>query len=92
MAASYHNLGELEKERRGLIATAVTWQVKAFMIRLHLDVPQAMNNLRRLAGYRRELGIKPFTSLLTEAVGDTGLAETITSLLDQFEADSYDAT
>ena len=56
------------------------------MIRLRVGVPQAVNNVRRLAAYRRELGAKPFTSLLTHAAGDTDLAETITSLVDQFEA------
>ena len=46
---------------------------------------EAGNNLRRLAAYRRELGTEPFTSLLTQAAGDTDLAETITSLLDQLD-------
>ena len=56
------------------------------MIRLRLGVPQAVNNLRRLAAYRRELGAEPFTALLTQAADDTDLADTITSLLDQVDA------
>ena len=57
--------------------------MKALAIRLRLGVPQAVNNLRRLAAYRRELGAEPFTSLLTQAADSADLAETITSLLDQ---------
>ena len=57
----------------------------ALAIRLPLGVPQARNNLRRLAAYRRELGAGPFTSVLTQAAGGTDLAETITSLLDQLD-------
>lgn len=39
--------------------------------------PQAENNLRHLAAYRRELGVEPFNSVLTQAVDDTDLAEAI---------------
>ena len=85
MATTYSQLGNLEKERGGPMTAAVTWHVKALVIRLRLGVPQAVNNLRRLAAYRRELGAEPFTSLLTQAAGDTDLAETITSLLDQLD-------
>jgi tetratricopeptide (TPR) repeat protein len=56
VAATCSQLGNLEEERGGSVATAVTWHVKALMIRLRLGVPQAVNNLRRLAAYRRELG------------------------------------
>jgi tetratricopeptide (TPR) repeat protein len=83
MATTYSQLGNLEKERGGSMTAAVTWHVKALVIRLRLGVPQAVNNLRRLAAYRDELGTGPFTSLLTQAAGDSDLAETITSLLDQ---------
>ena len=85
MANSYSQLGILEKERGGSITAAVTWHVKALVIRLRLGVPQARNNLRRLAAYRRELGAEPFTSLLTQAAGDTDLAEAVTSLLDELD-------
>ena len=44
-----------------------------------------MNNLRRLAAYRRELGAEPFTRLMTQLPGSTGLAEAITSLPDQVD-------
>ena len=85
MAVTYSQLGNLEKERGGSITAAVTWHVKALVIRLRLGVPQAVNNLRRLGPYRRELGAGPFTSLLTQAAGDTDLAETITALIDQLD-------
>ena len=49
-------------------------------------MPQAANNLRRLAAYRRELGTGQFTSLLDQAAAsDTHLVEGITSLLDQID-------
>ena len=70
MATSYHQLGNLEAERGGPVTRAVTWHVMALAIRLRLGIPQAMNNLRRLAAYRRELGPEPFTGLLTQAAGD----------------------
>jgi len=85
MATTYSNLGDLENKRGGSITSAVTWHVKALTIRLHLGIPQAVNNLRRLAAYRRELGTEPFTRLLTQAADDPELAETITSLLDQVD-------
>ena len=86
MAAAYSQLGNLEVERGGSVITAVTWHVKALAIRLRLGIPQAVNNLRRLSAYRRELGPEPFTGLLAQAAGDTHLTETITSLLNQVDA------
>jgi len=85
IATSYSQLGNLEKERGGSTTSAVKWHVEALVIRLRLGVPRAANNLRRLAAYRRELGAEPFASLLAQAAGDTDLAETITSLLDQVD-------
>jgi hypothetical protein len=57
--------------------------VKALAIRLQLGVPQAINDLRRLAAYRSELAPERFTSLLSQAISDTVLAEAITFLLGQ---------
>jgi hypothetical protein len=85
MAATYSQLGNLESERGGQIATATAWQVRALLIRLALGVPQAATNLRRLGEYRRELGADQFTSLLNSNAGDPSLVETITDLLDQAE-------
>jgi hypothetical protein len=89
MATSYSQLGILEEERKGSIAVAVTWHLQALTIRLRLGVSQAETDLRYLAAHRRELGAEPFSGLLTQAVGGPGLAEAITSLLDQVDkADS----
>ncbi len=85
MANSYSQLGFLEGQRGDEVTAAVTWHVKALGIRLRLDVPQAVNNLRRLAAYRLEIGADPFTSVLTQAADDSDLAEAITSLLDQLD-------
>jgi tetratricopeptide (TPR) repeat protein len=85
MATSYRQLGNLEKERGGQIATAIAWHVRALAIRLALGIPQAANNLHRLSEYRRELGTGQFTSLLNSTAGDPGLADAITSLLDQLD-------
>ena len=85
MASSYSQLGILEKERGGSITEAIKWHIKALVIRLGLGVPQARNNLRYLATHRRELGAEPFTSLMTQAAGDTDLAEAVTSLLDELD-------
>jgi tetratricopeptide (TPR) repeat protein len=87
MADTYSQLGILEAEQPdGSAAVAVGWQVKAFEIRLRLGLPQAVNNLHRLAAHRKELGPERFTSLLCETSGVSKLAETITSLLDQLDA------
>jgi len=83
MASSYSQLGNLGADRGAPAAAVIAWHVRALAIRLRLGVPQAVNNLRRLAACRRELGAEPFTGLLAQAAGDTELAETITSLLDQ---------
>jgi tetratricopeptide (TPR) repeat protein len=85
MATSYSQLGILEMEHGGSIAAAVTWHVRALAIRLPLGVPQAGIDLRRLAAHRRLLGAEPFTRLLTQAASSTGLADAITSLLDQVD-------
>ena len=86
MATSYSQLANLGADRGGPAAAVIAWHVRALAIRLQLGIPQAMNNLRRLAGCRRELGAEPFVGLLAQAAGDTELAETITSLLDQVDA------
>ena len=43
LAAAYSQLGNLETERGGPVATAVTWHVKALAITIRLGIPQAMN-------------------------------------------------
>ena len=85
VAASCHNFGILETERGGSITDAVTWHVRAIAIRLRLGAPQAPDDLRCLAAHRRELGTGPFAHLLTETADNTGLADTITALLDQVD-------
>ena len=47
--------------------------------------PRAASNLRSLDEYRRELGTTQFTSLLTRVADDPGLADAITSALDQLD-------
>ena len=86
MALSYSQMGNLEEDRGGPMTAATTWHVKALAIRLRLGVPQAVNNLRRLAAYRGEVGPEQFIGLLAQAGGDTRLTETITSLLDELDA------
>jgi tetratricopeptide (TPR) repeat protein len=91
MATSYGQLANLEAERSGNTAQAIGLHVQALEIRLRLGVPQAVNNLRRLAAHRDELGPERFGSLLAQATGDANQAETILSLLGQLgpaDADS----
>jgi tetratricopeptide (TPR) repeat protein len=85
MATSYSQLGNLELERGGSTTTTIALHVRALVIRLRLGIPQARNNLLRLSALRRELGVGPFTSVLSATVGDTEAAEAITSLLDQWD-------
>ncbi len=86
IATSCSQLGILEAERGGTSGLAIGWHVKALTIRLRLGVPQAVNNLRRLAAHHGELGPERFTGLLSQATGDASAAQTITSLLDQLDA------
>ncbi len=82
IALTGSQLGVLEAEHPdGSAAAAVGWHVKALVIRLRLGAPQAVIDVRRLAALRGELGPERFTSLLSEASGDTELTEAITSLL-----------
>jgi len=69
---------------------AVGWHVRALAIRLGLGVPQAWNDLGRLASLRRELGPHRFTALLAEATDDTELAGAPPGLLDQADAAGSD--
>jgi TPR repeat protein len=66
IALTYSQLGIVEAERGGPQAAVIAWHVKALAIRLRLDIPQAVIDLRRLAEVRRELGPERFTSLLAE--------------------------
>jgi hypothetical protein len=59
MATTYSQLGSLEAERGGDAGLAISWQLKALTFRLRVGAPQGMNNLRRLAAYRGELGLEP---------------------------------
>jgi tetratricopeptide (TPR) repeat protein len=87
MASTYSQLGILKAEQPdGSAAMAVAWHVKALAIRLRLRLPQAVNNLHQLAAHRGQLGPERFTSLLSQATGDTKLTDTITSLLGQLDA------
>jgi tetratricopeptide (TPR) repeat protein len=86
MASSFSQLGILEAERGGNVQLAISRHVRALAIRLRLGIPQAVNNLRRLAAHRAELGSEQFTGLLTRATDDTELAKVIPSMLDQLDA------
>jgi tetratricopeptide (TPR) repeat protein len=85
VATAASQLGNLEADRGGSTVMAMAWHVKVLLIRVRLGVPQARNNLRRLSGFRRELGTGPFTSVLAETVADTELAQMITSRLDEWD-------
>ena len=85
LGIDYSQLAILETDRGGSTVTAIAWHVKALVIRLHLRVPHARVDLSRLSALRCSLGVGPFTNLLAEAVGDTELAETVTSWLDQWD-------
>ena len=92
IASSYSALGGLEKDRGGSTTAAFKWHMEALVIRLHLGVPQAVDNLRSLSAYRRELGAETFTRMLTKTVDNADLAETITSLLDQVDETGGETT
>jgi hypothetical protein len=92
MATSYSQLGILERARDGSAAAAISWHMQALLIRLRFGVPEAVMDLRRLVGYRRELDAELFTSLLDEAVSDAKLAEMIRSLLDEVDKVEDEAT
>jgi hypothetical protein len=85
MANTYSQLGILEAERGGSAGPTIGWHMKALAIRLRLDVPLAANDVRRLVALRRQAGLERFADLLAQAAGDTGLGETITSLLGQLD-------
>jgi tetratricopeptide (TPR) repeat protein len=90
MASSFSQMAILEDERGGSAEQAITWHVQALAIRLRLRIPQALNNLRRLAAFRNQLGPERFGSLLAEATGDADQAETILSKLTQLWPDDAD--
>jgi len=79
-------------ERGGPSAEIVAWHVRALAIRLRVGVPQAVNNLRQLLPYRRELGAESFAALLAQISEDVELVEAIPGLLDQVDAAEGDTT
>jgi Tetratricopeptide repeat len=92
IATSYSQIGSLVAERGGPVAEIVSWHIRALAIRLRIGVPQAVNNLRRLLPYRRELGAEPFAALLAQITDDAELVEAIPGLLDQVDAAEGDTT
>jgi tetratricopeptide (TPR) repeat protein len=86
MATVYHQLGELASEQGSPGADIVAWNVRALAIRLRLGAPQAVNNLRRILPYRRELGAEAFAALLAEITDDAELLAAIPRLLDRIDA------
>ena len=92
MATSYSQLGSLVAERGGPVADIVAWHIRALAIHLRIGVPQAVNNLRQLLPYRRELGAEPFAALLAQITDDAELVEAIPGLLDQVDASEGDTT
>jgi len=86
IANTFSQLGMLEKQRGGRATTAITWHVKALIIRFRLRVPEAAMDLLHLSSWRRELGDGQFARMLADVVGDPEAVEAITSLLDQLEA------
>ena len=92
MATSYSQFGSLVAERGGPVADIVAWHIRALAIRLRIGAPQAVNNLRQLLPYRRELGAEPFAALLAQITDDVELVEAIPGLLDQVDAAEGDTT
>jgi tetratricopeptide (TPR) repeat protein len=92
MAASYNQMAILEAARGGNPAQVIGLHVQALGIRLRLGAPQALNDLRRLAAYRDELGPERFEGLLAQTTGDADQAETIMSLLGQLGQAEDDGT
>ena len=86
MATCCSQFGSLVAERGGPVADIVAWHIRALAIRLRIGVPQAVNNLRQLLPYRRELGTESFAALLAQITDDVELVEAIPGLLDQLDA------
>ena len=86
MATCYSQIGSLVAERGGPVAEIVAWHIRALAIRLRMGVPQAVNDLRQLLPYRRELGAEYFAALLAQITDDVELVEAIPGLLDQVDA------
>ena len=86
MATSYSQLGILAADRGDAVAEILGWHARALGIRLRMGVPEAMNNLRRLAVWRRELGNASFAEVLDQVTDDTELTEVLPGLLDQLDA------
>ena len=92
MATSYSQIGSLVAERGGPVADIVAWHIRALAIRLRIGVPQAVDNLRQLLPYRRELGAVRFAALLAQITDDAELIEAIPGLLNQVGAAEGDTT
>jgi hypothetical protein len=85
MATSFSQLGLLSGQL-GATGESIAWHARALAIRLPLQVPQVLINLRALARYREELGLERFTEALDAAAGP-GAANEIQVLLDQVSAE-----
>jgi hypothetical protein len=85
LATTFSQVGDLEKDRGGPAIKAIGWHVGALTIRLRIDVPEAVIDLRALAEWRRVLGAGPFGGLLEQASGNAELAEEIVHLLDRVD-------
>jgi tetratricopeptide (TPR) repeat protein len=77
ISSTLSQLGILEADKGGNAGLAISWHMKALAIRLRLGIPQARNDLYRLAAHRRELSPEQFKSLLSQATSDAELADVI---------------
>ena len=67
-------------------ARSIAWHARALPIRIRLQVPRVLINLRPLARYREELGLERFIEAFGAAAGP-GAANAIQALLDQVSAE-----
>lgn len=80
MAISWSQLGILATERQRY-ADAVVWHIRGLLVRLSLQVPQAANNVRKLAALRGQMGNDAFVDTASAVLDHAQLTQ-VQALLD----------
>ncbi|MBE8516098.1 tetratricopeptide repeat protein [Amycolatopsis sp. H6(2020)] len=86
LASTYSRLGSLASDQNSY-RSAAAWHLSALMLRMELDVPQVINDVRALDSLRKGLGRASFEQIVAEQVGPDGQIP-LFQLLDDYALDT----
>lgn len=83
IASTYSNLGDLSAKRDQL-SEGTTWHIRSLLLRVEIQVPDAVRNVRGLAELRRRTEPAVFVDAAATILDENGIAE-LMRVIDEFE-------